>query len=527
MALKIAATPRDRLDRILDYVRRARRYWWVALGFLVLGAGASVAFAVTRPPVFQSSCVLFYQERIQSGVLQGRDAVTMQRNIGERYREVLLARSSLAQIIQDPALNPYPQTSKEEGLEAAVEDLRLAVGFEARGSNTFRINYSDVDPDRAKKVTERLTELLLQKEAALRKEQSSATVKFAEEQKTAALDELRKRRIALNGFLDKNPEFALDAREGASEGAAVRAREEGKTRQTGGNPKLQALERQERRIQASLEAADNPSAAPPPMPRRERTPEQIQADQVVRDAEREVQSAQRELDAALQKFTERHPDVVKAREQLTQAQGRLRRAEGAVPRDEEEIRPPRTATDRAALQKELTRIRVQIETERAREKGVKTAPAPEVDTESSRVVRLETQYGELRQGVAEQQERVEALDDQLFRAQMTANQQIAEGGSSLTVVDPAFAPKKPQGKGKKVVVIAGLALFTALGLALALGLAIIDDRLYRRVDVEQLSVAPVLAVIPRAKARKRRSSRHDVAGTAGAAGGMADDRIER
>src|SRR5690349_13030938 len=113
MALKVQlvapATPRDRLDRLLDYVRRAGRYWWVISLFVILGAGLSVAFALTRPPLYQSSAVLFYQERIQSMVLQGRDMASIQRNIGERYRELLLARSSLAQIIKDPKLAPYPK----------------------------------------------------------------------------------------------------------------------------------------------------------------------------------------------------------------------------------------------------------------------------------------------------------------------------------------------------------------------------------------------------------------------------------
>jgi hypothetical protein len=38
-------------------------------------------------------------------------------------------------------------------------------------------------------------------------------------------------------------------------------------------------------------------------------------------------------------------------------------------------------------------------------------------------------------------------------------------------------------------------LFLSLGFALAVGLAVIDDRLYKRSDLDQLDIA-VLAVIP-------------------------------
>ena len=127
------------------------------------------------------------------------------------------------------------------------------------------------------------------------------------------------------------------------------------------------------------------------------------------------------------------------------------------------------------------------------------------------MVALETDWARLRRDVAEQSERVETLSDSMFRAQLDAQTRIAEQGSSLQPVDEAYLPMRPMGKGKKVLVLAGLVVFTGLGMALAVGLAIVDDRLYRRVDLEQLEIAPVLAVIPQPKRAKRskRSKRAD------------------
>lgn len=507
MALKVQlapATPRDRLDRLLDYVRRARRYWWVVLLFILLGGALSVAFALTRPPLFQSGAVLFYQERIQSVVLQGRDAATVQRNIGERYRELLLARSSLSQIIKDAELNPYPEIVAADGEDFAVEELRLAVSFDTRGANTFRISFAHSDPETAQKVTSRLTELLLAKESAIRGDQARETVKFAEDQKKAAEEEMNKRRRALAEFLAAHPEFAQDALEGSAEGAGIRAQQNRPVAPINTtNPRLLALDRQRIRIRARLAAGNTPT----PTVRTPRAPsaEQIAADNLVRETERELAAAQRELEGALSRFTERHPDVLKAREAVTSAQQRLRRAQAAVPRgDDDPPLPPPTAVDRAALEKELADVERALTAERSRERAATGATTPvtsEAETATNWVVQLETEHGSLRQSLEEQRDRVESLADSVFRAQMQASQQVAEGGSNLTVVDPAFEPKQPQGKGKRVLVMAGLVLFTGLGMMLALGLAIIDDRLYRRIDIEQLELAPVLAVIPRATAR--------------------------
>jgi hypothetical protein len=44
----------------------------------------------------------------------------------------------------------------------------------------------------------------------------------------------------------------------------------------------------------------------------------------------------------------------------------------------------------------------------------------------------------------------------------------------------------------------GMVLFIVLGLSFAIGLAVLDDRVYRRGDIDAIGV-PVLAVIPAAR----------------------------
>jgi uncharacterized protein involved in exopolysaccharide biosynthesis len=194
--------------------------------------------------------------------------------------------------------------------------------------------------------------------------------------------------------------------------------------------------------------------------------------------------------------------VVKAQERVALATQRLRQAETVVPPDIEPVVRVATAEDREKLQKELQQIEAQIAAEQS--KTTKPSDAPP-DTTTSWVVRLEGEHNELNRAVTEQRERVRSLADSAFRAQMDANQKLAEQGGRLAVVDPAFKPARPSGPGKTIFLAAGMALFLSLGLALAVGLAVIDDRLYRRADLEALGVS-VLAVIPPA-ARVKSGSR--------------------
>ena len=483
-------TPRDKLNRLVDLGRKTTRYWWLVAVFAMVGAALTLAFVLVRPKKYQSYAVLFYQERIQTSLLSNREE-QVQRNIGDRYRELLLARAQLSRIVADPQLNPFPD---EDDSDVAIDKLRQLVRLEARGANAFRISFTDSDPDRAKGIVEKLTKMLQEKDEALRNEQAKATVAFALTQKDAAATELATAELSLAQFLAKHPEFAQDAMQAAAtgtvagEGASIRAvRDKNAKAAPTGNTRLYALERQKRRIQARLDA---PPDAPPIRIPSPPSPEKAQAEAEVTAARSEIASANRELAEALTQYTDQHPAAKRARDRIIAGQARLKRAQAAVPPDMETAVAPATEADRDKLRKELTALDTQIASEQKRD-----GKTPSIDSSNDWVVQLETEHTKLRRAVTEQRERGESLADSVFRAQMDANQKLAEAGGRLSVVDPAFKPIKPSGPGKTLMMIAGMALFVVLGAGLAFGMAVIDDRLYRRSDLESLGIS-VLAVIP-------------------------------
>jgi len=354
-------------------------------------------------------------------------------------------------------------------------------------------------------VTEKLTKLLQDKDEALRNDQAQLTVQFVTQQKNEASLELRKREQALAEFLAKHPEFAADANAPAgAEGAGIRAIRDVKKAPivNTGNARLYALERQRQRVQARLDA-------PPDAPVRvetPRSPARIAAEAQVADAQRELTSAQRELEDALARYTDKHPAAIKAQERVDAAQPRLRHAQAAVPADETVTLAPATPADRSKLQKELQQLDSQIADEqRASSKSGSgsAAPAPAPTDGTNWVVELETKYADLRRQMNEQRETVGSLADSVFKAQIDASQKSAEQGGRLSVIDPAFKPVRPSGPGKTIFLLAGMVLFLALGGTLAIGLAILDDRLYRRDDIDTLGI-PVLAVIPALHVTKKK-----------------------
>lgn len=474
-------TPRDQIERILDVVRRATRYTWLVVVVTVVGGGLAVLFAMSRPYQYESETVLLYREMISQSVLQGREVVQSANVLSSRYKEMLLARSNLIEVVKQFKL--LPDTVADEGEVAASDELRARVAFRDKGAGTFRISYKGDTPEEAQKVTKFLADRLKTDDNRLRREQAEQTKVFLVGQKDAASAELRERERRYASFLTKHPEFAEDSGGTSGAGSAVRAAQKGKSAPTG-DPKLSALERQRRRIVARLENPD----APVPVAR-ESAPEPGE----LREARRDYEAANRTLQERVAQFTEKHPDVVSARAQMSEALQRLRRIEAGLPAVGDAEPVAAGPVDTAALRRELDKVDRELAAYRA--KGVGAAPAPSKSQVADAVVSLETEFANLMRDVEEGRERVSTLETRVFTADITASSEVAEA-AQLSVIDEAYVPAKPAGKPRKMLAMAGTAAFAGLGIVLALGLALIDDRIYRRYDLDRLGFAPVLIVVP-------------------------------
>ncbi|HLU64907.1 MAG TPA: Wzz/FepE/Etk N-terminal domain-containing protein, partial [Kofleriaceae bacterium] len=486
-------TPREQIERLFDLLRRATRYAWLVVLVAVVGSGLSVLLALTRPHQYESETVLLYRELISQSVLQGRDVVQSSNMLSARYKEMLLARSNLIEVVRK--FNLFPDTVRDEGEVAAADLLRTRITFRDKGAGTFRIAYRGDSKDEAQKVTEFLAVQLKAEDNRLRREQAQVTKNFLVAEKQDADEELKSRERTLAEFLAKHPEFVTDTTGGSSAGAGIRAAQQKKSSGGGGDPRLSALERQRSRIKARLA---NPNA--PVTIARETSAERRAAEQEIKAAQRDIDEAQRDLTDKLAQYTDKHPDVVNARQRLAAAQQRLRRAEAGLPPvgTEPVVVAP---VDKDALERELRKVEREIAQYRARQ-GESSGKSQVADD----VVVLETEWSRLMRSVDEARERVASLEARVFTADITASSEFAEA-AQLSVIDKAYLPHRPAGKPRRLLVMFGGLLFTGLGVALALGLALIDDRIYRRYDLERIGVAPVLVVVPGSKKKRKHRTR--------------------
>jgi capsular polysaccharide biosynthesis protein len=493
-------TPRDKFDLLLAFVRRTMRYWWLVGIITFIGGALAVVFALSQKPKYLSEAKIFYNERIQSSVLQGREYGVNTKNLGFHYQEMLLSRTNMVKIIE--TLDLHAKTRAKQGIDAAIEEFKKSAAFKVRGTGMFHISYLSEDPDLAQKVTSMMIDILLAEDERVRREQASATMNFLLEQKAKINKELDKRQRELAKFLHEHPEFALDTAAGGAAGtpgASIRAQAKGGQSALpmpeNMDPRLNALERQRRRIRDRLAAPDNQAGSAP-----RKTPEQLEAERLVEEADRDLKRAQRELEDRLSRLQPAHPDVIRAQSEVAAARQRLERTKTQVPPPLPRAEP----VNREALQEELAQIEREIVNTKnriRREQGedveIEEEEATPIDQEENWVVALETEFARIHQAVEEQRKRLESTDSSLSRAEISASQQMAEQGAVLTIIDPPNRPTMKQGKGRAILAAAGTAVFVMLGTLLALALALIDDRIYGAGDLERLAVAPVAVVVPR------------------------------
>jgi protein tyrosine kinase modulator len=488
---------RDALRGVLGHLRRSLRYWWLFGAIITVGAVLSVLFALSREPLYQSSSVVFYNERIMTQLIVGRESAQVSRNVGERYRELLMARTHLKVLIED--LKLVPEIVQERGIEPAVDELRKRILFETRGGNVFRISYKDPDPDRAYAVADRLTKSLLAEDARLRREQATATTGFLTEETRAAETALEEIEREVAEFLTRNPEYANE--QDRTPMALPDIAEPGE------NAKLGDLERERDQLRVRISTLEAT-----PQGGHEPSVAQRNAEQRMTEARRDLEQAQRDLEAAESRYTARHPNVIGARDRLTAARARAGQAEAEY----RAVAKPSASSGNILAQRQRLQLRL-FEIERRIEKELRTpgagaarpaAAPPPTDDAVAKSVNLQTEWARLRRDQNELRQKVDDLRSRLADAEILSRAQVASESGGLNEVDSAFRPYVPTGKGRIIIVIGGLVLFAMIGLAMSIGLALLDDRIYIREDLDMPELPPVLAHVPREPRRTRNINKY-------------------
>lgn len=473
-----------------DLVRTVwrRRVWFVVPVILGL-IGAAVAYKILPRKYKAFTTVLVEPQRVPADYVKP----TVTTSIEDRLHTIepqIKNRDNLERIIREVGL--YPELQRMGLLGDAVVQMRNDLSVQLQG-DTFFIFFRGEDPVKVARTANRVAELFIQSNLALRENQAQGTSAFLEKEleRTKHRLELQEARIA--EFKRLNMGDLPEQRD----------------------TNLRSVEQLQTKLEINMDALDKAETRKlllqTQIAEMKRTPAVSRSSRggggvVVPDVPAgptKLEQLRDQLAELRARYTDRHPDVIRAQAELEQ----LERMEREKPRREEKAVAVADAGDEAddepvaprvdpTLKAELASVELEIRSlKNERERILSDISNVQARLES--VPRVEQELLSLTRDYDNIKNSYESLLDKRLNARLYENLEKSQQGERFTMLERALPPAAPYSPNKIVTLAAGLILGSLLGLLTVL-LRERTDPTYP--DAESLQEAfpglPVLATIP-------------------------------
>ncbi len=466
---------------LLDMVIRRK---WLIIIFVILGITVGGTLAWLKKDVYRSSTVILVE---QQKIHQNYVADVVGGSAAERVSAItqtVLSRTSLQKMIDEFQLSP--ETIQSQGYQPVIEDLRTNIKINASKSGgrrgkleTLTISFAHQDPLVAMKVTSKLASQFIDGNIKMREQfiegateffdQELIEAKKALDEKERLLSEYKLKYLGeLPGQLDTNLR-TLDRLQLEK----IRIQET-----------LNDLNSRLELLQQSIRDYDsNPSLLQGQTSGKRSDPSVMQLSEL-----------KKQLQQLTGEFTEAYPDVVSLKLQIRTLEEEMAKR-GAPASEGSELERVPFDPYLAELKAERNELKLQKAQLTSQLKRTTTSMAdyegriertPEREQE---LLGLERNYGNM-------VENYQHLHQKQINANISENLDKRQKGERFRILDPANLPSKPEGLGRELIALVGL----AGGVGLGLGLAFLSDLLsptFRRSDDVEVSLGfPLLATIP-------------------------------
>ncbi len=483
------------LQRYLGIVRRRHLYF---LGPLFIGWALVWGASWVLPPRYLSSTLILVEQPTMP-----KDYVTPNVNddLQERMQSItqqILSRTRLLNIIDrfDLYSDPHSHASPDQKVEIMRKDIGIELVRDARNQITaFNVSYSSRDPRVAQKITSELTNLFINENLEVRQQQSEDTTKFLESQLETA-------RQALSDQEEKIREFKgqhvgeLPAQVGSNLQILAGLQSQLQTEEDALNTAkqqrvyLETLVNQYRSLQGTPKTAGGaPTEGLPAI-----------------DAQLDKLRAQ--LADLSSHYTDLHPDVRKVKQQIAETEATRDRivaalkAKKSAPADPDaasSTSDPSAITDASSpmvqLQGQLQSNRVEIA---SRERAVADLKSKVIDYQArlnQEPVR-EQQLSDLTRGYEQSKANYDGLLKKKNESAMATSMELLQQGERFRIIDPPSLPVKPDFPNRLKFCGIGLGIGLALGVVVAGGFEMMDDRIYDEKELQKLLPITVISEIP-------------------------------
>ena len=449
------------LGQYLDVLRRRRWYWLVTVPAVSLLA-VFLAFFVT-PSYRASSTILLEPSSIPEDLVK-TTVTDFADEMIELVQRRVMTPDRLEELVKE--IDPYPEESdwtlKEKAGQVArdtvlerVDPITLAV---VRQSNAFSLNYSNVNPERAALVAQRLSDLFLTYNRQTRSERAAGTFEFLAAQAKSMEERIAETEKRLAQFRAEHSE-ALPETQVRNQAVAERAERD----LVGYESQIRVAE--DRQTALSLQL----SKLSPTLGTTTGNPQT------------ELATLQGQLAEARVRYTPDHPDVKRLQRQIESlmAQPVVPGQASTAPNNPEYLA---VQSQLAAVDRELSTLRAAASRARGQtylyQNALGAAP------------RVEQEYSELQRQRDVLRNQFQDIQNKLREADVARSLESEQKGARFTQIRAPEVPTSPYSPNRVGIVLLGLILGGALGIALAMLAESADPTVRGMRDLREFSERP-------------------------------------
>lgn len=446
---------------------------FIFIALSMLGAG------LVFPKKYAATALILIDEtNIIQPLTEGVAAPTDSRNYARVATEIINSRRVIDEVCKRSGLLSPEQTPFEQ--EVIKENLRKATTVSSVSSNLIKIEYKDVSPERAAKVTNGLAEMFVQESSEAKDRESRAAFEFIDKQVKQYHDKLVDAEQKLKEIRSKN----LDAQPGSESAIQTRINDlQSRFERT--KLELEEAKIRHKSIQHQLEGESAMSAS-------------LNREGQYHDR---IMQLQRDLDSMRLQYKDTHPDIVRTLHKIEDLKEAIAKEEErrklAKQMGTQPVGDPGVTVNPLyqQLRSELSSTQTQIATLRTRLAETEALLKKEMDR-GVRLHQSEAALAEFTRDYEVNRDIYHQLLTRRERARVSMNLDTEGGGFTFRIHEKATIPVRPTGLRLLHFMIGGIVLGILVPVLVIYAMIQIDPRLRIPSIISSKLNIPVLVEVP-------------------------------
>ncbi len=482
---------KSRLTNLTDYLALIVRHRWWVIGTTVALCGLTLLITLLMPESFTSRTMILIQQRdVPSDFVKDLIGGSTDERLSS-IEQTILSRTNLLRILSEfgDRMLEFRDLNDERKVQKLQSRIQIEFPSERRQgrfipTTNILISYRDRNPEMAQRITGRLAALFIEQDSRARESKVFGTAEFLETELQKVAAQLRQSEDTLKILKQRNRYEMPSERE-----TNLRTLDRLQLQKIGN---LEAVDRyvtQQMNLEKQIsETSPTITISPPAVTEPPRPPNPLVETYRRKEQEYIELSAKAKPD---------HPDVRRLKAELDQLKKDIPPEDLTVGGNTQPVPAPASQPNPVyqSLTAQLRQLKTDIEI-REREKQWIENEMAKYDQRVQSAPRVEQEMAAIARTNEELNRQYEDLKTKLEEARLAGSLESRQKGEQFAIIDAANYPMEPSSPSPLILFMAGFIVSIAGGVAVAIVVNMVNQKVWTHRELERALEAPVLVEIP-------------------------------